>query len=107
MPRARSIVGDVNSAELDELRRQFNNLLVVLGSIAAAVDAGDITADEAFTVLTTTLEAGVDNSITGVDAGANDYTGTGAELLGIKPTPLHPRRRRTAETIDLDASSNF
>jgi hypothetical protein len=49
MARAKRVVADVGSAELDELRRQFNNLLVLLetaadlGAIQTALTAGTVT----------------------------------------------------------------
>jgi len=101
MARARKVVSDMNSQEFDELRRQFNNLVAVLEAVCAEVDATTITADEAFTVLATTLAAGVDADITGVDAGGNDHAGTGREINGVRPTPTHPRRPRNLETEEL------
>lgn len=104
MPRALKLVGDQHSAEFDELRRQFNNLLIVLHNIAASVDGGDVTADEAFTVLKATLESGVDESLTSVDGGSNDYSGTELELVGIKGNK-HPRRPRMEGTVLMDSTT--
>ena len=50
MARAKRVVADIGSAELDELRRQFNNLLVLLetGGILTAIQA-DIAAGTSVT----------------------------------------------------------
>lgn len=106
MARARLVVADTNSAEMDSLRRQFNNLLLVLENVCAEVDAGNITADEAFTALVAALNNGTDVDIALIDGGANNYAGSNRELLGVKPTPLHPRQVR-GETRDMDKDSNF
>ena len=106
MAKARLVVADQNSAELDQLRRSFNSLMVVLENCASEVDAGNITADEAFTALATTLSTGTDATIASIDGGANTYTGTARELLGVKPTPLHPRQVR-GETRDMTADDKF
>jgi hypothetical protein len=90
MAKARLVVADVGSTELDQLRRSVNALFVVLQNIASEVDAASITADEAFTVILNSLSTGVDSSITGVDGGANNYAGTQREVVGTKPTPSQP-----------------
>ena len=77
MAKARRVVADTGSAELDELRRQFNKLLVLLE---------DTTATDISTV---------QDAIT---------AGT---VHGVKPTPTHPQRPRDNNLIDLDASSDF
>lgn len=106
MARARLVVADMNSAEMDSLRRQFNNLLLVIENVSSEVDAGNITADEAFTALVTVLNSGVDGDIAAIDGGANNYAGTNREILGVKPTPLHPKQVRGV-TRDMDKDSNF
>lgn len=98
MARARKVVADMNSLEVDELRREFNALVLVLENLASEVDAGNITADEAFTALYTTLSTGTDSDITGVDSGGNDYSGTGLTVAGVKPEPQHPRQARGSLT---------
>lgn len=105
--RVRRVVSDNSSQEVDELRRQFNNLLLVLENVCSEVDATTITADEAFTVLATTLAAGSDASITGVDSGGNDHAGTNRELNGVRPAPTHPRRARVQKTESADATIDF
>lgn len=77
MAKARRVVADTGSAELDELRRQFNKLLVLLE---------DTTATDISTV---------QDAIT---------AGT---VTGVKPTPLHPQRPKDSTLVDLDASSDF
>ena len=110
MAKALPVISDVSSAEVDEMRRSFHALLVALQNVASEVDAGNITADEAFTVLLNTVSTGLDSDITGVDGGGNNYAGTGVVVSGVKPTPLHPRRARkvgVAALVDLDENSEF
>lgn len=79
MARARKVVSDVSSQEVDELRRQFNNLLVIIEN---ATDLADLQA--------------------AIAAGTDD--GTGREIVGVRPTPTHPRRARntTTDAMGLD-----
>lgn len=107
MAKARPVVSDQHSAEVDEMRRSLHALLLVLQNVAFEVDAGNITADEAFTALLTTLSTAVDSDIATIDGGGNTYTGTGLTVAGVKPTPLHPRRPRNGELADLTSTSNY
>ncbi len=107
MAKARPVVSDMHSAEYDETRRALHDLMLVLENVASHVDAGTITADEAFTVLVTSLSNGVDSDITGVDSGANNYTGTGRNIAGVKPTPTHPRRPKSTELEEMSSDSDF
>ena len=102
MAKARPVVSDQHSAEFDELRRSHHNLLLVLEALAAEVDATTITAAEAFTVLAAALAAGADTSAAGTS-----HVPTGRELAGVKPTPLHPRRARARELVDMGVDSDF
>lgn len=74
MARARKVVADQNSQELDELRRQFNNLLAIIEN------AADLAAVQ------TAIADGVDSAE------------TGREINGVRPTPTHPRRPRNLDT---------
>lgn len=108
MAKARPVLSDMSSAEFDESRRALHALMLVLENVASEVDAGNITADEAFTVLLTSLQNGKDDDISGVDGGSNDYAGTGLTVAGVKPTPTHPRRARVRNTLeDMTANSDF
>ncbi len=107
MAKAKQVVSDMSSAEFDLLRRQFNNLLVVLENVAASVHAGTITADEAFTALNSALSTGADSDIENIDSGSNDYVGSRKELLGVKPGPTHPKRPSTGAVVDMDENSDF
>jgi len=106
MAKARLVVADVGSTELDQLRRSVNALFVVLQNIADQVDAGTMTADESFTVLLNTLFTGIDSSITGISGGGNNYAGTQREVVGTKPTPSQPMPPRGGITNML-ASDKF
>lgn len=83
MAKARKVVGDQNSAELDELRRQFNNLLVIIEKTATFA----------------TLQTAIANGVEAVT--------TKKEIVGVKPTPLHPRRPKNDTLIVLDSGSDF
>lgn len=100
MAKARPTVSDMSSQEFDELRRQFNNLLVILERNAreeADTTTSNVTAAEA---LASALETGLDGDTT-------NHVGTNKELNGVKPTPLHPRRARDQRTVNMDDSSDF
>jgi hypothetical protein len=82
MARARKVVSDQSSQEFDELRRNFNNLLLIiegttdLTSLKAAIVAGN-------------------DSVTGVD------------INGVRPTPTHPRRARNLGTEEMTSASDY
>lgn len=82
MARARKVVSDQSSQEFSELRRQFNNLLLV---IEAATTLADVQA---------AITAGTDVI-------------SGRELNGVRPTPTHPRRPRDLGTELMDDSSDY
>ena len=88
MAKARLVVGDQNSAELDVFKRSYNSLLLVLENVAAEVDATTITAAEAFTVLAYVLGGGMDDSGSGVAA----HVPTNRFVVGVKSTPPVPPR---------------
>ena len=87
MAKARLVVSDQNSAELEAMRRSYNSLLLVLENIASEVDATTLTAAQGFTALLSALSTGVDSSTT------NSHVPTGRMVVGIRPTPTHPLHR--------------
>lgn len=92
MAKRRKILNDQNAGGVvDELRRQHNHLLLVLQNISEQVDAATITATEGFVALGLTISTGLDSSVATINGGANTYTGTGLEVLGIKVEPRQPR----------------
>lgn len=82
MARARKVVSDQSSQEFDELRRQFNNLLLILEGTTS------------FATLQTALTAGND-------------TVTGRDINGVRPTPTHPRRARNLGTEEMSTASDY
>jgi hypothetical protein len=100
MAKGRKVVADQNSAELDQLRRAVNGLLVVLENISTQVDAATITATEGFVALGLTINTGLDSTVATINGGANTYTGTGIALEGLIPTPKHPKRPQSAMAVD-------
>jgi len=94
MARARNIIADSNSAELDELRRMFNNLLHMIEGAEASL-AATATAEAV-------LQAWADGVRDGVDSNPDSETnvvGTNVEIHGIRPNPLHPKRHVQAGTV--------
>lgn len=84
----RLVVGDQSSAEVDQLRKTTNALLLVLENLAGTSFTALADFQEA---LENTLTTGVDSDFT-TATNADSYTGTGAELVGLRPMNRHPRR---------------
>lgn len=95
MPKVRTVTGDQNSEELDQLRRGVHALFAILEQIASEVDATTLTAEQGFTAL-------FDALLSGVDSSAGSHVGTGLALEGVLPTPKHPRRPRMNKVTDMD-----
>jgi hypothetical protein len=87
MAKARIVIGDQNSAELDALKRSFNSLLVVLEQIAIEEAATTTTAVQSAQALANALTTGVDSTA------STGHTPTGRMVVGIKSTPGIPSRR--------------
>jgi len=87
MAKARLIRGDQSSAEFDQLRKTVNALLLILENAGNAVTGG-ATAGAALQAVAEGITAGAD---TNPQARAS-YTGTGVEIVGLKPTAKHPDR---------------
>lgn len=85
MAKARPVVSDNSSGEVDELRRQFNNLLVIIENTAT------------YAALQTAVADGVE-AVT-----------TNKEINGVKPGPTHPRRPRVSNDnrVTMDSNSNY
>lgn len=100
--KARLVVGDQNSAELDALRRSFNSLLIVLQNIAAEEAAATTTAVQAAAALSNALSTGLDSS-------SAPHVGTGRLVYGVHPTPTHPARavEDVTKLEAMDAASKF
>lgn len=99
--RARRVVSDQNSAELDHLRRNFNNLLRILEGMDASL-AASATAENILQQIADAVTAGVDsnpNSIANVVA-------TNVDIEGVKPMPLVPKQVR-ASLEDSDKNDSW
>src|SRR5687768_16705393 len=94
------------NAELFEVRRQFNNLLLVLQNISEQVDAATITSTEGFVALGLTISTGVDSTVAAINGGANTYTGTGLEVLGVKAVNPVPARGPRLGTVSMAATDD-
>lgn len=105
--KARQVVSDTPNAEVEELRRTLNTLLLVLQNVSAHVAAGDIDEEEAFIVLANTLTSGVDTDMLDIGGNGNDYEGTGREVVGLKPTPQRPRMPQIKALVTMDKGSDF
>lgn len=91
--RVRRLVADQSSAEVDQLRRSLNALLLVLENLAGTSFTALADLQEA---LANTLAGGLDADFT-TATNADSYVGTGVELVGLRPTPKHPSRAGMAK----------
>lgn len=106
MAKARVVVGDQNSAELDALKRSFNSLLVVLERVCAEVEATTLTPTQGFVALNAALRTGRDAS---APSGAAAHVGTGRLVSGVKSTPQIPQRaeENPATLVDMLVADKF
>lgn len=100
--KARIVIGDQNSAELDALKRSFNSLLVVLQNIAAEEAAATTTAVQAAAALSAALSTGLDSS-------SAPHVGTGRMVVGVKSSPTIPMRAEETVTrlVDMTAADKY
>lgn len=105
MARCRLVVGDQSSAEVDQLRRTVNALLLVLQRAGENVTAG------------TSAEAVLESIAAGIAAGADTDpagdltfgTPTNVELVGLKVMNAHPKRpgsRQGSQVVELDPAKD-
>ena len=98
MAKARKVVGDQNSEEMDQLRRAVHGILVLLENVGTALGAA--TADATVTDIGDGLAAAIN---TGTDADSASYTGSGVDVAGMEPTPKHPKRpTASGKLVDVD-----
>lgn len=91
MAKARNVVGDQNSEELDVLRRCVHTMLIMLENLGTDLEAAADFTD------VNNIGIGLNAAIsTGLDSAATDYTGSGLEIAGVNPTPKHPKRPQSA-----------
>lgn len=91
MARARLVVADTNSGEIEQLRRTLNSLLHMLESAEASLD-NSATAEAVLAAWAAAVRTGTDDN-------PDSETGvlpSGREIVGLKPTPTHPRRPKGA-----------
>jgi len=96
--RARLVIGDQSSQEFDELRRNFNALLLLLEDLGARLAAEVVTAPSAADGEILAVFQSLSDAITsGADTDPNTllvtHVPTSLEINGLKPTPRHPTRR--------------
>lgn len=103
MAKAQKVTADMNSEELDQLRRNFNTLLILLENTAASVTAGD-TAEVVLQALGEGIAAGVDSD---PNTRLSSGVATGRKIVGVYPTPLHPNRPKHVTLKDMDSGSEF
>lgn len=104
MAKARVVIADQNSAEVDALRRSFNSLIVVLENISAEVVATTLTPIQGFEALGAALDTGRDASGTPAP-----HVGTGRLVTGIKVTPAYPPRKAesASELVEMVAADKY
>ena len=91
MAKARLVVADQHSAELDQIRRTVNAILLMIEGAEASLTAG-ASAENVLNAWADGVGVGVDSNPSGI----SNVVATNVELVGIKPTPLHPRHPRGA-----------
>ncbi len=97
MAKVQRIIGDQNSAELDEMRYAYHRLLLILRNIGAEISApSSIGADEAWIRLKEIIDDGIDADTANINGSGSAYVGTGLAITGVEPTPKHPRRPNAA-----------
>jgi hypothetical protein len=104
MAKARVVIADSGSVEVDALRRSFNSLLVVLERVAGEEAAATTTAVQAAAALQAAIRDGI-------DASAAPHVGTGRMVAGVFPQPLKPNSAGVEVSLDklvgMDVSSKF
>ncbi len=101
--RARLVVSDQSSAEVDHLRRTMNALLLILedlgARLAAEVTTAPTAADLEILSVFQSISDGIrDGADTDPDGELGAATTTGLSIEGLRPTPRHPRRARGSTT---------
>lgn len=106
MAKARVVVGDTNSAEIDALKRSFNSLLVVLERVCNEVEATTLTPLQGFVALNAALRTGRDAS---APSGAAAHVGTNRLIPGVKSTPQIPPRSEesAAALVDMAVADKY
>ena len=102
MAKARKVVGDQNSQEIDVMRRALHTLMIMLENFGT--DLSNATAD----ITVTNLGAGLAAALSsGVDSSATNYTGSELPIEGVDPTPKHPARPQggIGAVVDLDPNN--
>ncbi len=99
--KARKVVADLNSTEVDQLRRGYNNLLRVIEGFAASLDAG-ATAEAVLAAFAAGVAAGLDSN---PDTETN-VVATNLPLEGVKPEPLAPKAVR-GSLVDSTSSDKY
>lgn len=101
MARARVVVSDTSSEEVDQLRRTVNTLLHMIESAEASLTAG-ATAENVLDAWADAVRTGKDDNPDGV----SDVSPTNRVVVGLRPTPTHPTRRSMA-VEEMDASADY
>lgn len=104
--RARLVVSDTSSAEVDQLRRSVNALLLILEDLGARLTAEVVTAPSAadleiVAVFQSISDAIRDGADTDPDGELVTHVPTGLPIVGMRPTVRHPaRRQRTTVAVE-------
>lgn len=101
MARARIVVSDTSSEEVDALRRTVNTLILMIETAEASITA-TASAEDVLNAWADAVRTGVDDNPESI---AN-IVSTGRPLEGIRPTPKHPRRPKR-RLDDMTAESDF
>lgn len=102
MARARTVIADTNSEEIDQMRRTMHGLLHMLESAEASLTAG-ATAEDVLNAFADAVRTGTDDNPESIANIAPSLR----EVVGVKPTPLHPRRRGPADSIVMATTDDY
>ena len=101
MAKARVVIGDTGSQEVAQLSRTVNTLLLMIESAAASITA-TASAEDVLNAWAAGVAAGLDNN----PGAIANVVSTGREVVGLKATPLQPRRAQR-NLADLENDSDF
>ncbi len=100
MARAVVVVGDAPSADVAEMRRTINTLLLMLESAEASITAG-ATAEDVLNAWADAVRTGLDSN----PAAIANIVSTGREVVGIQTTPAGIPRTPRMGVVTFDSTT--
>jgi hypothetical protein len=102
MARARLVIADTSSEEIDQMRRTMHGILHMLESAEASLTAG-ASAEDVLNAFADAVRTGTDDNPESI---AN-IVPSERELVGVRPQPLHPRRRGPADHVAMATTDDY